>query len=44
MVMCERNITALTERLAAPLLGQIEFAPAPDPRHIARQLTLPHLP
>ncbi len=40
MAAAERNVAALAERLPAPLLGDIEFTPAPDPRCIASRLTL----
>lgn len=41
MAAAERNVAALAKRLPAPLLGDIEFMPAPDPRRIAARLTLP---
>ena len=37
------NIAALTERLDAPLLGALRFAPAPDAQRIAAHLDLSHL-
>jgi dethiobiotin synthetase len=43
MAVAEENVTALTERLAAPLLGEIEFTVAPDPRRIAAVLDLSNL-
>ena len=43
MAVAERNVAALAERLAGPLLGVIEFATAPDPRRVAVQLALPNL-
>ena len=43
MAAAERNVAALAERLAAPLLGVIEFTTAPDPRRVAVQLALPNL-
>jgi hypothetical protein len=43
MVVAERNVAALAERLAGPLLGVIEFATAPDARRVAVQLALPNL-
>jgi dethiobiotin synthetase len=43
MQAAERNVAALAERLAAPLLGEIEFTRAPDPRRIAAQLVMSHL-
>lgn len=43
MVGAEDNIAALAERLAAPLLGEIEFTLAPDPQRIATLLDLCHL-
>ena len=43
MAVTAENITALAERLAAPLLGEIEFTVAPDPQRIAALLDLSHL-
>ena len=43
MAAAERNVAALAERLAAPLLGVIEFTTAPDPGRIAAQLALSRL-
>ena len=43
MAAVERNVAALAERLSAPLLGDIEFTPAPDPRRIASRLHLSDL-
>lgn len=43
MAEAERNVAALAERLPAPLLGDIEFTPTPDPRRIASRLTLTNL-
>jgi dethiobiotin synthetase len=43
MAVAEENVTALAERLAAPLLGEIEFTAAPDPQHIASLLDLSNL-
>ena len=43
MAAAERNVAALAERLAEPLLGVIEFTTAPDPRRVAVQLALPNL-
>jgi dethiobiotin synthetase len=43
MAVAERNVAALAERLAGPLLGVIEFATAPDPRRVAVQLAVPNL-
>ena len=40
LAAAERNVTALAERLDAPLLGVIEFTAAPDPGRIAAQLAL----
>ena len=37
MAATERNVEALAERLAAPLLGVIEFTAAPNPGRIAAQ-------
>ncbi|MBI3056271.1 MAG: dethiobiotin synthase, partial [Betaproteobacteria bacterium] len=37
MAAAERNVAALAERLAAPLLGVVEFMAAPDPGRIAAQ-------
>ena len=38
MAAAERNVAALAERLAAPLLGGVEFMAAPNPGHIAGRL------
>jgi dethiobiotin synthetase len=43
MAVAEDNVTALAERLAAPLLGEIEFTVAPDPQRIAALLDLSNL-
>jgi dethiobiotin synthetase len=43
MPVAEENVTALAERLAAPLLGEIEFTLAPDPQRIAALLDLSNL-
>lgn len=43
MAAAERNVAALAERLAAPLLGVVEFMAAPDPGRIAAQLALSRL-
>lgn len=43
MAGAERNVAALTERLAAPLLGVVEFMAAPNPGRIAAQLALSRL-
>jgi dethiobiotin synthetase len=43
MPVAEENVTALAERLAAPLLGEIEFTVAPDARHIGDLLDLSNL-
>ena len=40
MAVADENITALAERLRAPLLGEIEFTVTPDPLRIAAQLDL----
>ena len=40
MAVAGDNVTALAERLAAPLLGEIEFMVAPDPQRIAALLDL----
>ena len=40
MPVAGENVAALAERLAAPLLGEIEFTVAPDPRHVAGLLDL----
>lgn len=41
MAAAEENIAALKQRLAAPLLGDIEFTQKPDARRIAAGLNLP---
>ncbi len=43
MPVAKENITALAARLAAPLLGEIEFTVTPDPQHIAGLLDLSNL-
>ncbi len=43
LAAAERNVAALAERLAAPLLGDIEFTAAPDPQRIAAQLVMSNL-
>ncbi len=43
MAAAERNVAALAERLAAPLLGSVEFIAAPNPGHIAGRLALSRL-
>ena len=43
MAAAERNVAVLAERLSAPLLGEVEFTLAPDPRHIAALLDLSNL-
>ncbi len=35
MAAADENVAALAQRVAAPLLGEIEFAVAPDPQRIA---------
>ena len=40
MAVADENITALAERLRAPLLGEIEFTVTPDSLRIAAQLDL----
>ena len=40
MAVADENITALAERLRAPLLGEIEFTVRPDPLRIADRLDL----
>lgn len=40
MAAAAENITTLTERLAAPLLGKIEFTEAPDPQRVSNVLDL----
>jgi dethiobiotin synthetase len=41
MVAAERNVAALAERLAAPLLANIEFTAHPDSQRIAELIALP---
>jgi dethiobiotin synthetase len=43
MTCAHDNVVALAERLAAPLLGEIEFTAAPDPQRIAALLDLSNL-
>ncbi len=43
MAAVEENITTLAERLAAPLLGEVEFTLAPDPQRVAVLLDLSNL-
>ena len=40
MTAVEDNIAALAERLAAPLMGKIDFTVVPDPQRIAHKLDL----
>lgn len=40
MAVADENITALAERLAAPLLGEIDFTVAPDTQRLAASLDL----
>ncbi|MBC7813496.1 MAG: hypothetical protein H7175_20215 [Burkholderiales bacterium] len=41
--MADQNVAALTARLGAPLLGDVEHALTPDPRRLYGQLDLPGL-
>jgi dethiobiotin synthetase len=41
MAAADQNVAALEERLAAPLLGDIEFTANPNPRRIAGLIALP---
>ena len=43
MPVADENVTALAERLAAPLLGEIEFTVVPDPQHVSAMLDLSNL-
>ncbi len=43
MAAAGRNVAALVQRLDAPLLADIEYAAAPDPRRIAGQFAWPAL-
>ncbi|HEV2007211.1 MAG TPA: dethiobiotin synthase [Burkholderiales bacterium] len=43
MQVAKQNITVLTERLAAPLLGEIDFAAAPDSQRVSALLDLSRL-
>jgi len=43
MRVAGENVSALAERLDAPLLGEIEFTTVPDPRRIAAVLDLSRL-
>ncbi len=43
MAAAERNVAALAERLAAPLLGELEFTAAPDARGLAARLAVSKL-
>jgi dethiobiotin synthetase len=40
MALADQNVAALVERLDAPLLGDVDYAPSPDPRRIARGFDL----
>ncbi len=35
MAAADENVAALAQRVGAPLLGEVEFAMAPDPQRIA---------
>jgi dethiobiotin synthetase len=41
MARFEANLDSLRQRLAAPLLGVVEYMPRPDPAGVARELRLP---
>ena len=43
LAAADENVAALAERLAAPLLGKVKFAVAPDPQRIAALIALPRL-
>ena len=43
LAAADENIAALAERLAAPLLGKVKFAVAPDPQRIAALIALSRL-
>lgn len=43
LAAADENVAALAERLAAPLLGKVKFAVAPDPQRIAALIALSRL-
>jgi len=43
LAAADENVAALTDRLAAPLLGKVKFAVAPDPQRIAALIALSRL-
>lgn len=43
MAACEENVRALEERIAAPLLGIVDYCEAPDPVRVARSLRVQRL-
>jgi dethiobiotin synthetase len=43
LAAADENVSALAERLSAPLLGKVKFAVAPDSRRIAALIDLPRL-
>lgn len=43
MTFAEQNLAALAERLAAPFIGDVEHASAPEPRRIAARLDVARL-
>jgi dethiobiotin synthetase len=43
LAAADENVSALAERLAAPLLAKVKFAVAPDSRRIAALIDLPRL-
>lgn len=43
LAAADENVAALAERLAAPLMGKVKFAVAPDPQRIAALIALSRL-
>jgi dethiobiotin synthetase len=41
MAVADDNVRALDERIGAPRIGRISFAPTPDPRAISGSLRIP---
>jgi dethiobiotin synthetase len=43
MAAADENVAALTQRLGAPLLARLAFAPGRDPQEVSRELNIAHL-